>query len=781
MTDFSGPSLNKTKVILPPLLQSIVELSVGQLDAAVLRLLDAVDDHFFDLAEEAKSNSEQNVYFEAMRDVRVGRRGVEQSFRQNIENGFRTMCFSIEPGEQAVDAPPVLVDKSVGDLEDVVNRIDRKFKAAHGAELYKVTVRFDALSDDFQVADANNALSPKNLCEYFNRASHLLNLDDKSRKVLFKLFDRNVIRVLPSLLQQVNTSLAEAGVLPGFNTQMSSSVNEESAPGAEGLSDRKPVSAAEKGSQVFSHLQQLLKNDSGTHGGVEEKPIADQGNVLPQQELLEILSSMQRNIPLPTGLDARISRVNIREQVRQVLSERHDHYEGGVLSNEDEEVITLVEKLFNAILDDPDLADLVKAPLSRLQIPLVKLGLVDRSLFVEREHVGRALVNELAQLGSNNTNKSEMACNVLYTKVEEITQRIIRAFKEDVSVFESAYNDLVLFYKRTEARADEMEKRSRIASEGQEKVERARSVISQNVELLKKEKVIPPVVELLLNQGWSNLMLVTLLKEGVSGHSWGDYVLTAEELIWSVQPGKDRAARQRLLQLVPHLIEKLKEGLTNIDFEPFALSEILTELEQVHLAIFGMQRKPVKAQESSRVSKPISVVDNEGSQEAGAGASSESISGDIASITRQIMNKSENSRPGVLDEDGAVLDDQPANASEGLEAPVSSKKAANAKQGGLERHEAEILVDQLNLGVWFEVHNQEADGKYRCKLAAHLTGYNKYIFVNRRGEKVMERSRSSLVDALVSTEMRVLKETQLFDRALQSVVSDLRKAKGTKS
>ena len=781
MTDFSAPSLNKTQVSLPPLLQSIVELSMDQLEVGVLRLLDAVDDHFFDLAEEAKSNSEQNVYFEAMRDVRVGRRGVEQSFRQNIENGFRTMCFSIESGAQAVGAPPVLVDKSVGDLEDAVNRIDQKFKAVHSAELYTVTVRFDAISDDFQVLDANNALSPKNLCEYFNRASHLLSLDDKSRIVLFKLFDRNVIRVLPRLLQQVNASLAEAGVLPDISDQMSSSVNEESHPGERGKLGQRPGSSPEEDAEVFSHLQKLLENDPDTNEGIEEKPIASQGNVLTQQELLEILSSMQKNIPLPTDLDARISRVDIREQVRQVLTERQDHYEGGILSKEDEEVITLVEKLFNAILDDPDLADLVKTPLSRLQIPLVKLGLIDRSLFIEREHVGRALVNQLARLGGSDKNKSEMARNVLYTKVEEITQRIIRAFNEDVSVFESAYNDLMLFYKRTEARAGEMERRSRIASEGQEKVELARSIISQSVELLKKEKVIPPVVERLLNEGWSNLMLITLLKEGVPGNSRGDYLLTAEELIWSVQPDKDRAARQRLLQLVPHLIEKLKEGLTTINFEPFALSEILTELEQVHLAIFGMQREPIKAQESSSIGKPTFVTGNEEHQEAGAGVSSESITGDIASITRQIMNKSENSRLGVLDEDGAVLEKQPANASADLETPVSSKKAANAKQSVLERHEAEILVDQLNLGVWFEVHNQEADGKYRCKLAAHLTGYNKYIFVDRRGKKVMECNRSRLVDALVSAEMSVLKETHFFDRALQSVVSDLRNAKGTKS
>jgi hypothetical protein len=577
----------------------------------------------------------------------------------------------------------------------------------------------------------------------------------------------------------VNAKLAEEGVLPDFSGQMSSSVNEEFDSNSGGQPDRASAAHPEESAEAFSHLQTLLANDSSAVNGVEETSIANQGQTLPRQELLEILSSMQRKISLPTGLDAQISRLDIRERVRQVLSERQDHFEGGVLSREDEEVITLVEKLFNAILDDPSLADLVKASLSRLQIPLVKLGLIDRSLFVEREHVGRTLVNELAKLGGSDKNKSEMARNVLYTKVEEITQRIIREFNEDVSVFERAYTDLMLFYKRTETRADEMEQRSRIASEGQERVELARAVISQNIDLLKKEKIIPPVVEQLLNNGWSNLMLVTLLKEGIPGHNWGDYLLTAEELVWSVQPDKDRAARQRLLQLVPHLIEKLRGGLAIINFEPFALSEILTELEQVHLAIFGMQREPVDELESSSVRKPISVVDNGAPQEPGAGKVAEPISGDIASITRQIINKSEHSRLGTSNESGENFKEKRADASVDKENQVSSAEAAN--ESALKKHEAEALVDQLNLGVWFEVRNQEAKGKYRCKLAAHLTGFNKYIFVNRRGEKVMERSRNSLVDALVSAEMSVLQETQLFDRALQSVVSDLRNAKGTKS
>ncbi|MBL4607200.1 MAG: DUF1631 domain-containing protein [Pseudomonadales bacterium] len=781
MTDFSVPSQNNAGVKLPPLLEDIAALSMDQLAAAVARLLDAVDDHFFDLAEEAKTNSEQNFYFEAMRDVRVGRRGVEQSFRQNLENGFRVMCFSAIPEKSASNEPPVLVSDASGDLDEAISRIDRKFKATSAAELYKVTVRFDAINEDYQVLEENNALSPKNLCEYFNRSSKLLNLDSKSKHVLFKLFDRNVIRVLPSLLRQVNDKLSDAGVLPEFSGQMSSSVNEEFEPGL-GVQSARAESVTDKNSQdTFTHLQNLLANGAKVANPEGDQVSESAGQALSKHELLEILSSLQRNIHLPEGLDAKVSRVDIRQQIYAVLAERQDHYEGGVLSREDEDVITLVEKLFNVILEDSSLSDLVKASLSRLQIPLVKLGLIDQSLFVEREHVGRSLVNELAKLGGNDRNKSEMARNILYSKVEEITQRIIREFNEDVSVFEASYNDLMLFYQRTETRADEMEYRAKIASDGKEKVELARSVISQNINLLKEGKLIPPVVDKLLNDEWSDLMLVALLKEGVPGDHWGDCLLTAEELIWSVQPEKDRAARQRLLQVVPHLLEKLKEGLATINFEPFAFSEMFAELEKYHLAVFGMQREPVKELETSQSRKDTSVTVNENTLELKINNGVESITGDIASITRQIINKSEQSRLDTVGEGDSGLREQPANASVENETQVSLEAVTNNGNNRPNKLEAEALVDHLNLGVWFEVHNQEIKGKYRCKLAAHLTGYNKYIFVNRRGEKVIERNRSSLVDAIVSGEMIVVQETQIFDRALQSVVSDLRNLKGTKS
>lgn len=769
MTDYSAhPQSSNNRAKMPPLLDGIAAYSIDRFDSAFAKMLDAVDDHFFDLAEAAKSNAEQNIYFEAMRDMRIGRRGVAQSFRQNLGNGFHAMYFSSPIDSTDANLPPVLVSDAEPELESVLNRINRKFRAVSAAELYKTTVRFDAISDDCHVVEANNALSAQNLCEYFSRACQLVSLDTNSRKVLFQLFDRYVIRILPKVLEEVNGKLSAAGILSEFSTQLTNSANQQQNAEVDPNQSQQSPFESDESSETFSHLKKLLANDLNAASG--ETSIKAGVRLLARGDLLEILSSLQRNIRLSDGLDANISSINISEQVFSVLSQRQDQYVGNTLATDDTEIIVLVEKLFNAILEDTALSDLVKASLSRMQIPLVKLGLIDSTFFVERDHVGRRLINELARLGGGDENKSEMARSVLYTKVEEISQRIIREFNEDVSVFENQLNDLMLFYNRTQSRADEMEQRSKIATDGQEKLDLARSVISQNVNLLMKDKTVPSVVEKILLEGWSDLLLVSLLKEGVPSDGWGDFLLTAEELVWSVQPGKDRAARQRLLQLVPQLLSKLQEGLAIINFESFSLSEILTDLEQEHLAIFGLRKELDDEPVREEPSVPAELYARTQAKNKASLGEVASISGDIADITRQIMSESVESKQG---EEQAVNGAEPA-------APADLGVAASNDEplgSGPNKQEIESMVDQLNLGVWFEVHSSEGKGKYRCKLAAHLVGYNKYIFVNRRGEKVIERSRDNLVGAIASGEMVILQETQLFDRALQSVVSDLRNSK----
>jgi hypothetical protein len=87
-------------------------------------------------------------------------------------------------------------------------------------------------------------------------------------------------------------------------------------------------------------------------------------------------------------------------------------------------------------------------------------------------------------------------------------------------------------------------------------------------------------------------------------------------------------------------------------------------------------------------------------------------------------------------------------------------------------------IDAIHVGSWIELTEAD-DHKVRCKLAAVIKSAGRYIFVNRAGMKVMEKSRESLAVDLSHGKLRILDDALLFDRALESVIGNLRTLKRT--
>ena len=75
-------------------------------------------------------------------------------------------------------------------------------------------------------------------------------------------------------------------------------------------------------------------------------------------------------------------------------------------------------------------------------------------------------------------------------------------------------------------------------------------------------------------------------------------------------------------------------------------------------------------------------------------------------------------------------------------------------------------------GQWIEVHM--LDGKLRrCKLAFRDTSTDLYIFVSRRGNKVLETNIDSLIRMVNADELQLLENVSIWDRALSNVLSGL--------
>jgi hypothetical protein len=90
--------------------------------------------------------------------------------------------------------------------------------------------------------------------------------------------------------------------------------------------------------------------------------------------------------------------------------------------------------------------------------------------------------------------------------------------------------------------------------------------------------------------------------------------------------------------------------------------------------------------------------------------------------------------------------------------------------------EALLKVDNLHVGSWVEFQEDD-EHKLRCKLAAVIKPTGKFIFVNRTGMKVLEKTRMGLALEFRRNAIRLLDDALLFDRALESVIGNLRKLK----
>ncbi|HEX4975855.1 MAG TPA: DUF1631 family protein, partial [Pseudomonadales bacterium] len=710
----------KDRANLPSPLNFVTELSMQRLGQSFVKMLDALDDRFFELAEGAGTAIEQNFYFEAMREVRIGRRDIERVFTQKIENAFHVMCWGCI--EEDVPEPSDIDNESLIELQEFKTRMLSRFKTKSAVELYKLTLRLDAISDDFFVSDKNNPLTYAGVYGCFDTAISVLGLDSKAKLVVVKLFDHFVINELSELLIETNILLASHGILPEVI-----SVSSESKQTLVSANEEKYAQPPALQSQgVFPHLQQLM-----TSGAIATKTDDEQktGALLSKNELLSILSSLQRKVLVLSKKHEEHLLLDVRGQILMVLNERQDQYVGSLLSAADEDVLQLVAMLMNAFLADRYLPDQVKTSICHLQIPLIKVGIMDHTLFGERDHVARHFINELARVGVDNHGKSVLVREVIYSKIEEVVQRILLDFGDDVSIFERELNDLQFYYKRALSHADHLENRAQLAETGREKAELGRRVVQQNLAMLSSDKYIPPVVQKILEECWSNLLLITLLQEGVESAAWQDHMLTAETLVSSVQPGKDAVSRRRFLNLVPALLVKIREGLKKNQTDAYAISLILTDLEQAHLTALSTDG----ARTEPRVPNSIQNKNTEFSTTSSVRQQAPVI-GDVATITREIVHKSSR-------DEGVATDIPPSKETSDQKAEKSEAESFHKDTALLDPVQVEQWVDQLNLGVWFEVKNTETNSKYRCKLAAHLPAFNKYIFVNRRGVKVMERGR----------------------------------------
>ena len=750
---------------LPMPLAQVRDKAAMQLKQALQGLFDNADDTLFEMADRASSNAEQNAFFEAMRDLRLKRKNIERGFLQKVFESFTTLnqyeVDSPAPQLGAVSFESLsLVQDDVLEESVALDAMVSRVMSRDGAALGHLTTRLNAMISR-KLEDKTNPLGPRALCERFLASCEGLGVEIRVKLIILKLFEKYVLGDLGQLYAAANQQLVEAGVLPELKSAapLRRQPSRSQASARSGSVDAAEIPggyADENVQEVFGALQELLAQVRGS--AVPRRELPADAVPISSNDLMRLLSHMQQHFPVAA---AHVTNdYDLRSQLESLLARASAKSgKARVVGEIDEDVINLVAMLFEFILDDRTLPDSLKALIGRLQIPMLKVAVLDKTFFSRGSHPARRLLNEIATAALGWSAQGDEQRDALYQRIEQVVQRLLNDFADDPAIFSDVLAEFLAFTGDEKRRSELLEQRTRDAEEGRARAELARQQVEQALNSRLLGKTLPEVVVRLLQEGWSKVLQLTSLKHGAESSEWTAALAVMDDLIWSVELHESPEDRLRLLELVPSLLKSLRDGLAGAAIDPFVTSEFFSKLEAVHVQAF--QRFKREAAEPDVADSASVPAEPDTAQLAGQD--------DIALLELPPLEDSvvpEADTPAMV----AVVEEIV------LLAPGESR-SQEPEVSLPDDDEALQQVDNLRVGSWVEIQEDE-EHKLRGKLAAIIKPTGKYIFVNRTGMKVMEKTRMGLAVEFRRGAIRLLDDALLFDRALESVIGNLRRLKG---
>ncbi|MES2820524.1 MAG: DUF1631 domain-containing protein [Pseudomonadota bacterium] len=759
----AGPHHSPTSPLgrLPVALTQVRDKAALQLKQSLQALFDNADDTLFEMADRATSNVEQNSFFEAMRDLRLKRKSIERGLLHKVFEAFAALTqyeIGKPPPLDAVNFETLALMQNDALEESVaIDAMVAKVMNRDGTALGHLTTRFNTLISK-KLDDKSNPLGPTTLCEFFLAACSSLGVEIRVKLIILKLFEKYILSDLDQLYAEANQQLVASGVLPELKSAPLRRTPNRAAPAAAGARANAGAGAAmaegdyseENVQQVFGALQELLFQVRGS--GFSQRAMAGDAMPISSNDLMRLLSHMQQRLPVQDGAS---DDFDLRHQLENLLTRASAKSgKARVVGEVDEDVINLVSMLFEFILDDRTLPDSLKALIGRLQIPMLKVAVLDKTFFSRGSHPARRLLNEIAAAALGWGEQDHTQRDTLYQKIEHVVQRLLHDFVDDPAIFSELLAEFLAFTGDERRRSELLEQRTRDAEEGSAKAELARREVEQALNERLLGKTLPELVVRLLQEAWSKVLMLTCLKHGSESPEWAAALSTMDDLIWSVEPHEDPEARLNLLELVPGLLKALREGMTSAAFDPFSTSDFFGQLEILHVQAFQRFKRPMPEE-----------------PEPGTELLADDERADIAPLLDlnsdvQALLPAEEAAPVMVEVIEEIVLRVPGQS------PVQEVEVSLPDDD-----ETVLAVDNLRVGSWVEFQ-EDTEHKLRCKLAAIIKPTGKYIFVNRTGMKVLEKTRMGLAVEFRKGAIRLLDDALLFDRALESVIGNLRRLKG---
>jgi hypothetical protein len=405
--------------------------------------------------------------------------------------------------------------------------------------------------------------------------------------------------------------------------------------------------------------------------------------------------------------------------------------------------IDIVAWLFHTIFQDPDLSAALRAEIAKLQIPVLKVALMDKVSFSNARDPARRLLDGIASAGVGRDAAEESR---ITDKVRTIIDDVVEGFDTDVNVFERQVEALESFLQEEEERALARAREAVVELEEQDRQALAQGRVDTEIANRVRQRSVPTLVTDFLNQHWRLVLLQAYLQSGEQGDAWAQAVTAMEDLLWSLGPKRRAEDRGRLLTTLPGLLKRLRTGLETVRgtdaWDPFFAQLIRLHVAALHNVTSESAPLPPQSVPPKPAGSELPAVGNPR---------------DFRTLAQV------DAAAGIAFRPQHKRCDNPASSA--VPSPTPGPLPGTAADRHLQ------LAQSLKVGAWVELESDRGTRKtLRLSWESELRGV--YLFTNRQGENALTLATTSLADHLRKGTARILSQERITDRAVAQLLGN---------
>ena len=248
----------------------------------------------------------------------------------------------------------------------------------------------------------------------------------------------------------------------------------------------------------------------------------------------------------------------------------------------DRQVIELVGRLFESLGADFLLPAPFRPVISRMQVAAIRLCLADRAALDSFEHPLWRLLDRIGETSQGYSRMEDPRLAAFHAFATAVGEEMAGASSPDTALFRRGLSRIDAFL------AEQLQMQVRAAHADVEALQVAerREVLQQHLSQRLTDQMVAvrtsPTIRRFVTGTWARVIADAMLRHGEQSESTMTALRTVDDLLWSLKIPDHPQSRQRLITLLPGLLQRIRVGMEGVALPATEQHALLHELMTIH-------------------------------------------------------------------------------------------------------------------------------------------------------------------------------------------------------